>query len=1153
MRTSDMNTSICIRKKTIISKKWLLIMRLSFITVLLLLLTLNLLWAAPGSGQSIENVKVEISLRGEPLQVAFEQIERQTGFKFAYVESQVAVYHLSLKKESRSVKRTLDLLLANTALKYMVRNSTVVILPKENAAINENGERTDVSRMSPDNKEVVLKLGAVVGKVVSGTVSNEAGEPLAGASISVKQNGRGTLTDSRGQFSIEVPDDNAVLVISYAGFVTKETTVGRSNTVAVSLTSANKMMEDVLVIGYGNVKRSDVTGSVAKIGEAAVKATPIVALDRAMQGRVPGVQVTTNSSRPGGSTTVRIRGTGSVNANNEPLYVIDGYPTGDLNSINPNDIESIDILKDASATAIYGSRGSNGVVLVTTKRGKANQSNIQFETYQGSQSVRRKIPLLNAREYAEFINEARINGGGTAYFDGSNADRPLPSSFGEGTDWQDQIFRTAPIQNYQLTIAGGEAKTRYAISGSYFDQSGIITNSRFKRYTLRANLDRDISSRIKVGLSMQGAFINSDRVRTEADANRNAGVTTAAVNYPAIFPAYNADGSYFKDQTTLNPFPVDNPLAIANLIKDKGYSTRILSNLFADIKIIEGLNFRTSVGGDLISNKNNYYVSRQLLLSSLIGSAAVNADQNLNWLTENTLTFNRTFSDRHKLNGVLGYTAQGFHYEGATANSANFNNDFASFYNLGAGATLQAPSSSVVEWALISYLSRVNYSFDNRYLVTLTARRDGSSRFGPSNKFGFFPSGAFAWRVSNEKFMSGVKAINDLKFRVSYGLTGNQAIGDYQFLSSLLVSSYAFGGPNASVFVGSTPSGVSNLDLRWEKNKQLDIGADMAFLNNRIRLTVDYYNKQTSDLLFLVNIPASTGYTNSLRNIGSVENKGWEFALGTTNVNGKDFQWTSDFNISFNKNKVLRLDGRPEFTSGLGNGDLQITNPILLKVGEPLGSFYGRVMSGIFQNQGEVDKSAQKNAKPGDIRYEDLNGDGVINDNDRKIIGNGYPKFFGGLDNTISYKGFDVNIFFQGSYGNKILNLSRFELYGLNGQNQAKEIVNRWTPTNPSNTVPRANTAGGQKILSTFQVEDGSYLRLKNLSLGYHLPQSVLRRVSIKGAKVYVSAQNLLTFTNYTGYDPEVSRWGSSAISQAMDLGSYPSAKTLLVGVNLTF
>ncbi len=1094
--------------------------------------------------QAILEKTFSLSVQKAEINKVIEILQKQTKTNFFYSSNKIKANRLiTFSVTNKKLIEFLDEVFRPMGIGYKVEEEQILLYPLKDETSNIVVKKNEL--------EFLQNYKAVV--AVSGVVTNENGEALTGASINVKNTARYAVTNTKGEFSIEVDDENTILVVTFTGYNSKEVKVGNSRILNITLSTSNKALDDVVVIGYGKVRRADVTGSVSKVSEQSIKATPIVSIDRAMQGRVSGVQVTTNSARPGGSTTIRIRGTGSVNAGNEPLYVIDGYPTGDLNSLNPNDVESIEILKDASATAIYGSRGSNGVVIVTTKRGKAGQSNVQFESYYGIQSVRRKLPLLNAREYAEYLNEARVNGGSQPYFNGSNADQPIPASLGEGTDWQDEVFRKAPIQNYQLTFSGGESKTRYAISGSYYDQQGVVINSQYKRYTLRANLDRDISSWLKIGLSMQGARINSDAIRSETEGGTLSGVTTGAVNYLPVFPVYNSNGGYFKDQTTLNPFPVDNPLAIANDVKNKFYTNRLFANTYAEIKIVEGLVLRSTLGGDIINNKSNNYASRSTFMSGNIGSASITADQFYSWLTENTLTYTKQFQKQHSLTTLLGYTIQESQFETVTANANNFNSDFATYNNLGAGATLSAPASSSADWALISYLSRINYGFANRYLLTLTARRDGSSRFGPSNKFGFFPSGAFAWRVINENFMNNQKFFDDLKFRVSYGLTGNQEIGNYRFLPALSAVSYIFGGSTGSRFIGSVPGGISNLDLRWEKNRQLDIGVDIAFLRNRIRLTADYYNKQTSDLLFDVNIPLTTGFGSALKNVGSVENKGWEFELNTTNFNNQNFNWSTDFNIAFNKNKIIRLDGRSEFLSGLGSGHLQISNPVLMKVGIPLGSFYGRVMDGIFQSQAEIDKSSQKSAKPGDIRYQDLNNDGVINDNDRMVIGNGYPKWYGGFNNTVNYKGFELTVFFNGSYGNKILNLTRFDLYSLNGQQQVKDIVDRWTPTNPSNTIPRANIAGGQKILSTFQIEDGSYLRLKNLSIGYDLPQNLIRRFSLSSFKIYVAAQNLATFTKYTGYDPEVNFRGNNSISQSLDYGSYPAAKTILVGINMKF
>ncbi len=1103
--------------------KTLLVMKIT--TFFLIVFCLNA--SAGGYAQ-----KVNLDQRNVPLNKVFKEIKKQTGFTFVYTGGLLRqATRVTITMSDASLEQVLEACFRNQPLSYSIFNKMVVVKEKDPIIVTE------------------IPLAPPISILVKGEVVNEKGEALSGATVTEKGTNNVVATKEDGSFSINTLSSKAILIVSYVGYATREIAVNNQANISITLVQANANLGDVVVVGYGSVRKSDVTGSVSRVGAAAIEATPIVALDRAMQGRVSGVQVTTNSARPGGSTTIRIRGAGSVNAGNEPLYVIDGFPTNNLNSINPSDIETLDILKDASATAIYGSRGSNGVVLITTKRGKAGQSIIEFDSYYGIQSARRKIPVLNGKEYAEFLNEARVNGGGVAYFNGSGPERPLPSAIGEGTNWQDVVFRDAPMKNYQLSISGGEAKTRYSLSTSLYDQSGIVINSRFRRATLRANIDHDVSSKLKIGLSLQGAYINSDAASTEA-GNHRSNVTSAALNYASVFPKYNADGSYFRDPANLNPFPTDNPLALATEILNKTKGIRVFTNVYAEAKILKNLTFRTTWGADLNSNKFNNYNSRKLLLSSGIGNASVGSDQDITWQSENTLSYSSVFKQKHVFNALLGYTFQETRYEFAQATASGFNSDFATYNNLGAATIREAPSSAVSQSALLSYLGRVNYGYDSRYLFTLTARRDGSSRLGPTKKFGYFPSGAFAWRVSNEKFMTRQKLFSDLKVRVSYGLTGNQSIGDYRFLSSLNNSSYPF---NGALFVGSSPNGVSNLNLQWEKNQQFDVGLDLSVLNNRIQFTVDYYKKKTYDLLFDLDLPLSSGYFTSLTNVGSIENKGWEFAVNTHNIDTKNFQWKTAFNISFNKNKVLKLDGRPQFQSGTGNGDLQINNPILLKVGQPLGNFYGRIMDGIFQNQAEVDKSAQKNAKPGDIRYKDINGDGTISDLDRTVIGNGYPKFFGGLDNTVTFKNFDLNIFLQGSYGNEILNLSRLELYGLNGQNQAKEIVNRWTPTNPSNTIPRANTAGGQKILSSYLIEDGSYLRLKNISLGYQLPALVLKKLLLQSAKVYVSAQNWLTLTNYKGYDPEVSYQGNTAISQSIDLGAYPNSKTILVGVNLKF
>lgn len=1062
------------------------------------------------------------------------------------------------------LEKNLDQILTPLGLTYKKVNKSSYLIIDKNPGTNP---AKPVSIISPADNPTTSQPG--IGQAshglanapqvrpevaISGKVTDDSGGPLPGVSIMIKGTQQGTSTDVAGEYKLVVSDLPVTLVFSFVGYIPKEIRITNQSYQTVQLATDTKSLEEVVVVGYGTVKKSDLTGSVSKISEDNIKATPIVSLDRAMQGRAAGVQVITNSAKPGGSSTIRIRGSGSVNASNDPLYVVDGFPTDNLNSINPSDIESIEILKDASATAIYGSRGANGVVLVSTKRGAAGKTVVTYEGYYGVQSVRRTIPLLNGQQFAEFVNDAQVNNGGAPYFDGSSADRPLPAEIGKGTDWQEAILQKAPIQNHQLGISGGSEKSKYAISFGYYGQDGIIKNSDFKRYTLRSNIDAEISPRIKVGLTFQGAYTQSNDAQTEPTGNLSyTGVISAALNYSPTFKMYNDDGSYYKNQGQLNGLGADNPLALVYEFTNKNSLIRLLANSYVDIKIAEGLNLRSSLGADLQSSRLNYYVTRNAIVgASVQGSASVNTTQRINWLNENTLNYTKSINPKNTISALAGYTIQEIKGENAVANANTFSNDFAEYNNLGTGSTLIAPSSAANEWALISYLARVNYGYDDRFLLTLTGRRDGSSRFGPNRKFGFFPSGALAWKLHNEKWMASIPAVSEAKLRTSYGLSGNQEIGNYRYLANISATPYVIGGV---LNTGSATGGIANPDLRWERNAQFDIGLDLGLFRNRINISADYYYKKTSDLLFDVGVPTSSGFTTTLKNIGSVQNKGIELSINTINIDKAGFRWNSEFNITFNRNKILTLDGRQEFRTG---ADATISNtsqnPILLRVGSELGNYYGLIMDGIFQSQSEVDNSAQKTAKPGDIRYVDRNGNGVINDDDRDILGNANPDFFGGINNTLTYKGFEFNVFVQGSYGNEILNYGSFDqLNFTGGNNQSARVLDRWTPSNPSNTIPRANAAGGSRLLSSLHVEDGSYLRFKNISIGYNLPQNWRSKFRAQAAKVYIAAQNLFTVTRYNGYDPEVNRYGSSSLSQGIDYGGYPAAKTILVGLNLTF
>ena len=998
--------------------------------------------------------------------------------------------------------------------------------------------------------------------IIKGRVTDSKGEALPG--VTVRLEGvtiKSQSTDIKGAFifnNVEAGTYN--LVFSFIGYKTVNKKVsladGAESLQNVILTEESSSLNEVLVIGYGTVKKADLTGSVSRISAEDINATPVVALDRALQGRVTGVNVTTNSGKPGSGTTIRIRGAGSINAGNNPLYVVDGLPVSDLNSINPGDIETIDILKDASSTAIYGSRGNNGVVIVTTKRGKSGKAILSYDGYYGSQSALRTIPMLNAVQFAEMVNEARVNANQPIYFDGSAEDRPLVSSLSEGTNWQDEVFQKAvPMQNHQLSVTGGSDNVRYSVSGGYYAQDGIIKGSDFNRYSLKANVDGNVNSWLKAGLNLYSAYTNSNNARTEVNGNAGGGVVSAALNYSPTFPVYNAAGTYYANTGPINGYAVDNPVALVNEWTDRERGVRVLANTFLEFKILDGLTFKTTLGSDISSVKSNGYATRFLTAGTGNGSASVSNNQVVSWLNENTLNYSKTFTAKHSFNALAGYTSQAWERENFTANAKGFVNDFALYNNLGAGTTLTAPTSGASETSLQSFLARVNYTYDNKYLLTVSARADGSSRFGPDSRWGYFPSAAFAWRIVEENFMKEQKVLSDAKLRLSYGLGGNQDIGVYRYISTLASGSYILGN---TLYSGTTNAVLPNSDLRWEKSAQLDFGVDLGFFQNRVRLTADYYRKKTSDLLFDVGINPSSGFSTVFKNIGGVENKGFELELNA-NLQKRDFNWESQISFSTNKSKVLALNNLNEIVVGadirdVGNGQL---NAALLKVGEPMGQFYGLVFDGIFQTEEEIAVSAQKSAKPGDVRYRDLNGDGQITTDtkDREVIGNANPKFFGGFNNTFTWKNIDLNVFLQGSYGNDILNVARFDLFGLNGlSNNSAEVLNRWTPTNPSNTIPRANALGTNRTVSSFLVEDGSYLRLKNISLGYKFSPEILKRAGIGSARVYLAAQNLATITNYSGFDPDVNRLGSgSGSTQGVDYGVYPSSKTFLLGLNFNF
>ncbi|RAJ08176.1 TonB-linked SusC/RagA family outer membrane protein [Chitinophaga skermanii] len=969
-------------------------------------------------------------------------------------------------------------------------------------------------------------------------------EPLPGAAVQIQGTTHGVITDQQGKFSFVTGQPFPyTLIVTYTGYKKLEIVANNPN-IDIALEVLQSQLNDVVVVGYGTKKKSDLTGAISSVNNNLFK-QPVSSIDQALKGSVPGVQVVQTSGQPGGGVSIRVRGGSSIQGGNEPLYVIDGFPVynsttnagttsgtpiNPLASINPADIENIDILKDASATAIYGSRGANGVVIVTTKKGRADRSNISWESSYGVQSLRKKIDVLNAQEFAILRNEV--------LFDTNPAKGPNQylsneevAKLGKGTDWQDAAFRSGNIQNHQLTISGGSAKTRYLLSGNYFTQEGIIRHTDFNRISLRANIDAQPYERLKISSSITAS---------KSDANiAPSGIVSSLLLMPPTATIYEPNGSY----TLRNPFEniFANPIATLNEQLNKSTTNRFFGTAFGELKVIEGLHVKVLLGADVNTTNEKLYIPSTIYEGTQTGGAAGRGNySSYSWLNENTITYNKNIG-RHAFDVLGGFTQQEFNSDVVRTGAEKFVTDQLKYNSLQSGATLVRPFSNTTSWVLHSWLARVNYTYDNRLYLTASIRTDGSSRFGKGNKWGYFPSAAVSWRIGNEDFFKRYKqTISDLKLRASFGVTGNLEIGEYQSLATLYSVTYIIGN---KILTGFTPNRIANDQLGWETTDQYNAGIDVGLWNNRVLVTLDGYYKKTRNLLLNVELPWTSGQASSLQNFGSVENRGIEIGINSKNFVG-DFTWSTDFNFSLNRNKVLSL----------GNGAKQyITGNYIIQVGQPLGSFYGTVTNGILQTGEEKDKGAfTGNAapKPGDRLYKDINKDGTFTTAaDRAIIGNAQPNFLAGIQNHFSYHGVSLSVFFQGSFGNKILNGNRQSLELFTGQqNAAGSARDRWTATNPSQTIPRAKLDPAP-IFSDRFIEDGTFVRLKNIALSYDISRNWLHNIA--GIQVYVSAQNLLTWTKYTGFDPEVT--SGSNVSPGTDAGIYPVAKTFNAGIKVSF
>ena len=1006
---------------------------------------------------------------------------------------------------------------------------------------------------------------------ITGTVTSNDGEALPGVNIVIEGTTSGTVTDAEGKYRINVPANDAVLIFSFIGYLREEVVAGNQSVINITLTPSLETLSEIVVIGYGTVKKSDLTGSVSSIKADELKAVPTTSFEQALQGRAAGVQVSQTSGQPGAEASIRIRGTSSILAQNEPLYVIDGMlinsSTSDvtaggnlgqrispLSAINPGDIESIEILKDASATAIYGSRGTNGVILITTKRGKKGTSMVDFESYYGVQEVSKKIDLLNAQQFGELVNEAKINAGELPVY-------VNPQNLGKGTDWQEELFRIAPIQNYQLTFSGGSEKTQYAVSGGIFDQQGVIVNSNFKRYSFRSNITTEVSKRLSVGTNLTYSRTRGNTINTGLQFI-TPGVVGGSLGMNPILPVYDPTrtGGYTYENIIGSQVGtvIGNPVAEAKEHASLSTSSRILGNVEGSYKIIDGLIFKTSFGIDGVFSKDRVFAPAWLKASEgSRGEAGIATLEAITWLNENTLTFDKDLRENDNLNVVLGYTLQEFENESFTNYVFDIPDDKLGYHNLGGALNPQAPTNGETRWSMVSYLGRAQYSLTGKYLFTVTGRVDASSKFSEDNKYSFFPSAAVAWRIIEEPFMTNIEFLSDLKIRSSIGIIGNQAILPYQSLP--LTAPQGEGvfnnGTDYTFYISSQPQSFNNPDLKWETTRQFDIGLDASFFEGRVSMTMDYYEKHTYDLLLSTPISSTTGFEFTTLNIGNVENKGFDLEISSINTSSSSsVKWNTALNFSRNRNKITKLATDTDVNLGSG---------LILREGEPIGTFYGYQFDGIFQTDEEADESAvfitqqsgPNKAKAGDRKYRDVVEDGVITEADRTILGNALPDFTWGLNNNIEYKNFTLSFFIQASHGNEMANLNSSPLEDFRGLNNvsAEAALNRWTPTNPSNRYPRAlaNRTVDVGTFSSTMVEDASYVRLKNITLGYNLPSTLLQRLSVRNVRVYVSATNLLTLTDYEGFDPEGSSFGTTTAYPGVDQGRYPLTKTYLLGLNI--
>lgn len=1098
---------------------------------------------------------VTLALDNVSLKDALDEVARQAGVRIAYSRRVVPLdRRVTVRLDSVSVLMALGRLLRGTGVWPTIDQSGQILLVNQ-ADVSLNG-----------------RLPVFQGSVTGIVRAVESALPIEGVTVSVAGTRLAAITRADGRYTISaVPVGTHRLQSRRLGYSSIDTTVtvreGQQTVMDLQLQAVAAQLEQVVTIGYGTTTRRDLTGAVASVTaeEFATKAAPTVTLSTGLQGKAAGVQVTSNSGMPGGGVRVRVRGTGSITANSEPLYVIDGLPAAQgtnsnnpqenpLLSLDPHDIESIEILKDASATAIYGARGANGVVLITTKRGQRGTSQTTVEASYGGQSISKKVGVLTGPQFMELANEAAINAGRTAPYTAAQI------ASAETFNYPDMILRNAPQATGALTFRGGDERARYLLSGNYTKQDGIEIGSDFQRYGGRLNLDADVKSRLRAGtnLSLTRSIRNGPAVENGSLGNSANGIQAAMQFAPFLAPR-DAAGNWNRQSTTSEPVP--NPVATLNELTDRNFWSRMLGSAYGEYDLLPGLSARAFLGANVEFYKINFFAPRTILAGGAGGQGFIFNREIRDLTSENQLTYRRSNVGPGSLSLLGGFSVQTFRTEEAVAQGANFPTDATSIFALGTGSQLSPSGSDLREAALLSYLGRAEYFIADKYIITVNGRYDGSSRFGANNKWAFFPSAAVAWRISEEPFMRNLRLANELKLRLGYGAVGREAIDPYQSLSRLGIQWYNFGTTEVAALAPTAT--MANPDLRWEQQRQLNVGVDAGLWRNRVTFSLDAYHSKTEDLLLSVPLPSTTGFSQQLRNVGSVENRGLELSLSTVNVQNARISWRSSLNVAGNRNKVVNLgttlNAQGErvplteiFLSARGiGGFFSPSETHVVRVGEPLGSIIGYRVLGLWQQGETCNLTPASECAPGEYKIADTNGDGRITAADRVILGQADPKYYGGLSNTLTYGPLTLDAFVNFVRGNKIINAGN--AYGGLAIGQANErvtVLNRWTPQNTNTMVPRANNGRPRRVYSTL-VEDGSYVRLQTLTLGYQLPARLLPRA--EAARVYVTGQNLWVSTNYSGFDPDVNSSGGDARTGGSDVGAYPRTRIWNVGASITY